>query len=145
MFGHSDEFWALARHPHSHQFLTAGQDRLVILWDALSKQAVWAKELNDQIHCAAFYPNRVDQILQFTYAPRTPNGTLDEVNPSAGVGTGVGADTSTSSLGSGEPVIALGTTSGRWLVLDALRHEIIAAHSDGIGEQIECIAYSPGE
>ncbi|TPP65300.1 Echinoderm microtubule-associated protein 1 [Fasciola gigantica] len=143
MFGHSDEFWALARHPHSHQFLTAGQDRLVILWDALSKQAVWAKELNDPIHCAAFYPNRTDQMLQFGYPSHTLNGNSNAMSPSAnGPGAGLGG---ASSLGSGEPVIALGTTSGRWLVLDALRHEIIAAHSDGIGEQIECIAYSPGE
>ncbi|VDP65431.1 unnamed protein product [Echinostoma caproni] len=138
MFGHSDEFWALARHPHSHQFLTAGQDRLVILWDALSKQTVWAKELNDSIHCAAFYPNRTDGMV-FGYGSNMPNGDLNLASPSAPGVSGV----SPSGLGSGEPVIALGTTSGRWLVIDALRHEIIAAHSDGIGEQIECIAYSP--
>ncbi|TGZ62681.1 hypothetical protein CRM22_007279 [Opisthorchis felineus] len=123
MFGHSDEFWALASHPQSHQFLTAGNDRMVILWDALSKQAVWAKELNDPIHCAAFYPPYAEPVdgLVNGDRPESPNGFV----PGA------------------TPLIALGSTSGRWLVLDSIRHEVIAAHSDGIGEQIQCISYSP--
>ncbi|KAG5448106.1 Echinoderm microtubule-associated protein-like 1 [Clonorchis sinensis] len=123
MFGHSDEFWALASHPQSHQFLTAGNDRMVILWDALSKQAVWAKELNDPIHCATFYPpysEPVDGLVNGD-RPESPNGLVQGV----------------------APLIALGSTSGRWLVLDSIRHEVIAAHSDGIGEQIQCISYSP--
>ncbi|OON21908.1 WD domain, G-beta repeat protein, partial [Opisthorchis viverrini] len=123
MFGHSDEFWGLASHPQSHQFLTAGNDRMVILWDALSKQAVWAKELNDPIHCATFYPPYAEHVdgLVNGDRPESPNGFAPSV----------------------APLIALGSTSGRWLVLDSIRHEVIAAHSDGIGEQIQCISYSP--
>ncbi|KAF8570544.1 hypothetical protein P879_02628, partial [Paragonimus westermani] len=126
MFGHSDEFWAVASHPQSHHFLTAGHDRLVIFWDSLSKQAVWAKEINDPIHCAAFYHPDL----------RLSDNTATKNLPNGDVGLGKLA-------ASADTLVALGSTSGRWLVMDCARHEIIAAHSDGIGEQIQCLAYSP--
>ncbi|CAH8566869.1 unnamed protein product [Dicrocoelium dendriticum] len=120
IFGHSDELWGLATHPETHQFLTCGYDRLIVLWDSLSKQAVWMKEINDPIHCACFYPGV------------TSNGVLAD------------GDCELADLSSGSPhLVALGSVSGRWLIMDTTRREIVAAHSDGIGEQIQCIAYSP--
>lgn len=40
-------------------------------------------------------------------------------------------------------VVAIGTETGRWLVLDCETHEIVTSHTDG-NEQIECALYSPG-
>lgn len=40
-------------------------------------------------------------------------------------------------------VVAIGTETGRWLVLDCETHEIVTSHTDG-NEQIECVLYSPG-
>ncbi|XP_076442286.1 echinoderm microtubule-associated protein-like 2 isoform X4 [Babylonia areolata] len=39
-------------------------------------------------------------------------------------------------------LVAIGTMTARWVVLDLATHEIISVHTDG-NEQIECIAYSP--
>eukprot|EP00105_Crassostrea_gigas_P010553 XP_011425881.1 PREDICTED: echinoderm microtubule-associated protein-like 2 isoform X9 [Crassostrea gigas] len=39
-------------------------------------------------------------------------------------------------------VVAIGTETGRWLVLDCETHEIVTSHTDG-NEQIECALYSP--
>lgn len=87
-------------HPSHHQFLTCAYDCAVSLWDALTHQTVWTRELSDPVHSAAFYPN-------------------------------------------GE-LCAVGTQTGRWIVLEVLRKgEILAAHTDGC-EQIESMQYSPG-
>uniref|UniRef100_A0A1I8HUF2 HELP domain-containing protein n=1 Tax=Macrostomum lignano TaxID=282301 RepID=A0A1I8HUF2_9PLAT len=55
--GHSDELWGLASHPSQLQFATAGSDRLVTVWDALTHQTVWSREITDQGHCLAFHPS----------------------------------------------------------------------------------------
>ncbi|XP_064623638.1 echinoderm microtubule-associated protein-like 2 isoform X5 [Lineus longissimus] len=39
-------------------------------------------------------------------------------------------------------IVAIGTQTGRWLVIDTTAREIIAVHTDG-NEQIECLEYSP--
>ncbi|KAL8567806.1 hypothetical protein ACOMHN_009114 [Nucella lapillus] len=39
-------------------------------------------------------------------------------------------------------LVAIGTMTARWLVLDLATHEVISVHTDG-NEQIEAIAYSP--
>lgn len=41
-------------------------------------------------------------------------------------------------------MVAIGTETGRWLVLDCETHEIVTSHTDG-NEQIECALYSPGK
>ncbi|CAH8438307.1 unnamed protein product [Heterobilharzia americana] len=130
MFGHSEEFWGLANHPQAHQFLTGGRDHLVVLWDSLSKQAIWSKEFNDAIHCASFYP--LLPMINGTVSP--VNGNIEEAD---------NLDFNTSMMNSHDLLVALGTSTGRWLILNCLKQEIIAAHSDGLGEQIECVAYSP--
>nr|CAH8834009.1 unnamed protein product [Trichobilharzia regenti] len=129
VFGHSEEFWGLANHPQAHQFLTGGRDHLVILWDSLSKQAIWSKEFTDAIHCASFYP-----LQSLTNGTMSPENGIDEVS---------NLDFNASMMNSHDLLVVLGTCTGRWLVLNCLKQEIIAAHSDGLGEQIECVAYSP--
>jgi len=45
VLGHTDELWGLAVHPVLPQFLTAGHDRLIMLWDSLSHSVVWSKDV----------------------------------------------------------------------------------------------------
>jgi hypothetical protein len=40
-----DEVWGLASHPSLAQFVTAGWDRLLQLWDGLSHCTVWSKDI----------------------------------------------------------------------------------------------------
>nr|CDS24007.1 echinoderm microtubule associated protein1 [Echinococcus granulosus] len=120
---HGDELWGLAAHPQSHHFLTGGRDGNVFLWDSLTRRLVWAENLSEEIICAAFYPAVVSS------STAVPNHTEAE--------SGGGGD-----LADSVPVVALGTTSGRWIILDAVLHQIIAAHHES-PEPIQCLAYSP--
>lgn len=43
--GHVDELWGLAAHPSLPQFVSAGWDRLLQLWDGLSHSTVWSKDI----------------------------------------------------------------------------------------------------
>lgn len=45
VMGHTDELWALCPHPTLAQFLTAGFDHIVQLWDSLSRSVVWSKDI----------------------------------------------------------------------------------------------------
>ncbi|VDO66905.1 unnamed protein product [Schistosoma margrebowiei] len=137
MFGHCEEFWSLAKHPQAHQFLSDGRDHLVILWDSLSKQAIRSKEFTDAIHCAAFYPLQSVLITNGTMSPvnNNHNNIINKTNS---------LDFNVSVMNSHDLLVVLGTSTGRWLVFNCLKHEIIAVHFDGLGEQIECVAYSPG-
>lgn len=45
VLGHTDELWALAAHPNIPQFATAGQDKLLQIWDSLSHSIVWSKDI----------------------------------------------------------------------------------------------------
>ncbi|PSN50018.1 hypothetical protein C0J52_03295 [Blattella germanica] len=40
-----DELWGLAIHPNLPQFLSAGHDRLVSMWDSMSHSVVWTKDV----------------------------------------------------------------------------------------------------
>ncbi|XP_054153345.1 echinoderm microtubule-associated protein-like 2 isoform X2 [Oppia nitens] len=62
--GHTEELWALAIHPTQNQFITAGYDKTVHLWDTLSHTAVWSKDMGEAIHSAAFSPD--GSVLVFT-------------------------------------------------------------------------------
>lgn len=44
--GHVDEVWGMAAHPSLAQFVTAGRDQLLQLWDALSHSTVWSKDID---------------------------------------------------------------------------------------------------
>lgn len=45
VLGHLDELWGLACHPNVAQFVTAGWDCLLQMWDALSHSTVWSKDI----------------------------------------------------------------------------------------------------
>lgn len=44
--GHTEELWACASHPTLPQFITAGFDGIIYLWDSMAHSLVWSKELN---------------------------------------------------------------------------------------------------
>ena len=47
--GHVDEVWALATHPQQNQFLSAGYDQHIHLWDTLTHRAVWSSHIGVRI------------------------------------------------------------------------------------------------
>ncbi|XP_037293289.1 echinoderm microtubule-associated protein-like 2 isoform X5 [Manduca sexta] len=54
VLGHVDELWGLACHPTLPQFVTAGWDRLLQLWDGLSHSTVWSKDIEERAQCCAW-------------------------------------------------------------------------------------------
>ncbi|CAK1582473.1 unnamed protein product [Parnassius mnemosyne] len=54
VLGHVDELWGLATHPTLPQFVTAGWDRLLQLWDGLSHSTVWSKDIEERAQCCAW-------------------------------------------------------------------------------------------
>ena len=52
--GHHEEVGGLAARPGSQQFLTAGHDRLLHLWDSLSHRQVWSNDVGEQVQSACF-------------------------------------------------------------------------------------------
>ncbi|KAI8432436.1 hypothetical protein MSG28_004830 [Choristoneura fumiferana] len=54
VLGHVDELWGLAAHPTLPQFVTAGWDRLLQLWDGLSHSTVWSKDIEERAQCCAW-------------------------------------------------------------------------------------------
>lgn len=57
VLGHTDELWALAAHPSLPQFLTAGYDKIVQLWDSMARSVVWSKDIAEQAQSASFSPD----------------------------------------------------------------------------------------
>ncbi|GBP33928.1 Echinoderm microtubule-associated protein-like 1 [Eumeta japonica] len=54
VLGHADEVTALAAHPTLPQYVTAGRDRLLQLWDGLSHSTVWSKDIEERASCCAW-------------------------------------------------------------------------------------------
>ena len=54
--GHVDEVWALSTHPSQNQFLTAGYDNLLHLWDTLTHRAVWSSNIGVSLTIERFIP-----------------------------------------------------------------------------------------
>ncbi|XP_028161969.1 echinoderm microtubule-associated protein-like 2 isoform X3 [Ostrinia furnacalis] len=54
VLGHVDEVWGLATHPTLAQFVSAGWDRLLQLWDGLSHSTVWSKDIEERAQCCAW-------------------------------------------------------------------------------------------
>jgi len=54
MVGHVEEVCALAARPAQSQFLTAGHDRMIHLWDSLSHSVVWSNDVGEQVQSACF-------------------------------------------------------------------------------------------
>ena len=47
----------LASSPSTHQFITAGHDRMLHMWDILSKTVVWSNDVGEQAQSACFSPD----------------------------------------------------------------------------------------
>ena len=60
--GHVDEVWALSTHPSQNQFLTAGYDNLLHLWDTLTHRAVWSSNIGVSLTIKNLY-----QRLKFAF------------------------------------------------------------------------------
>ncbi|XP_018322367.1 echinoderm microtubule-associated protein-like 2 isoform X3 [Agrilus planipennis] len=54
VLGHTDELWGLAAHPTVPQFATAGQDKLLQMWDSMSHSILWSKEIDEAAQSLAF-------------------------------------------------------------------------------------------
>ncbi|CAG9583424.1 unnamed protein product [Danaus chrysippus] len=54
VLGHVDEVWGLATHPSLPQFVSAGWDRLLQLWDGMSHSTVWSKDIDERAQCCAW-------------------------------------------------------------------------------------------
>lgn len=80
---------------------------------------VWAENLSEEVQCACFFSVTSD-------GSKAVNGDEEQRLPDD------------------VPVIAVGTTSGRWIILDATVHQIISAHNES-AEAIQCIAFSPSK
>lgn len=85
--GHTGELWALCAHPNQNQFLSAGHDQRIQLWDSMSRSLIWNKDMAESLQSACF----------------SPDGSL----------------------------LVLGTTVGKWIVMDAETRDVYAAHIDG--------------
>ena len=62
--GHVDEVWALSTHPSQNQFLTAGYDNLLHLWDTLTHRAVWSSNIGVSSIKNAFHRIEINQKYQ---------------------------------------------------------------------------------
>merc|ERR1712008_572211 len=67
--GHVDEVWALSTHPSQNQFLTAGYDNLLHLWDTLTHRAVWSSNIGDQAQSACFSKDGVESLHTARFSP----------------------------------------------------------------------------
>ncbi|XP_028026451.1 echinoderm microtubule-associated protein-like 2 isoform X3 [Bombyx mandarina] len=54
VLGHVEEVWGLAAHPSLAWFASAGWDRLLQLWDALSHSTVWSKDIEERAQCVSW-------------------------------------------------------------------------------------------
>lgn len=61
--GHMDELWGLACHPSQQQFLTAGSDKMIHMWNSTAKTAVWSLELPDPGHSCCFSPDGASVVV----------------------------------------------------------------------------------
>lgn len=55
--GHTGELWALCAHPNQNQFLSAGYDQRVQLWDTMSRSLIWSKDIAECVQSACFSPD----------------------------------------------------------------------------------------
>ena len=49
MVGHVSDVWALAASPTQPQFISAGHDRMIHLWDTLTHSVVWSNDVGEQV------------------------------------------------------------------------------------------------
>ena len=68
--GHTEEVCALATHPTQNQFLTAGYDKAVHLWDSMAHLVVWSKDIGESAQAASFSPDGSIIIISTTTVGR---------------------------------------------------------------------------
>lgn len=125
--GHVDEVWALAAHPQQNQFLTAGYDNLVHLWDTLTHRAVWS--------------SNIGVLTLFRYLPSSSccckSGFFYQ--PTFFIAQDQAQAACFSKDGE---VIVIAMTSGKWMVLDSNTREIYGLFQDGV-EALHTARFSP--
>jgi len=55
--GHTGELWAVCAHPNQNQFLSAGYDQRIQLWDSMSRSLIWSKDVAESLQSACFSPD----------------------------------------------------------------------------------------
>lgn len=53
-------------HPTQNQFVTAGYDKNLHLWDSMSHLVVWSKDIGESVHAACFSPDGIVLIVATT-------------------------------------------------------------------------------
>jgi len=51
--GHSEELWAIAGHPSEPEFITAGYDQMVMMWNSQSHRLLWKTPVEVILQCNA--------------------------------------------------------------------------------------------
>ena len=100
--GHVDEVWTLAVHPTQNQFLTAGHDQHIHLWDSLSHRAVWSSQLGKEKRFSENVLHSLKNVLFAREGDQAQSATFNCTGD----------------------VVVVGMTSGRWMVLDAQTREV---------------------
>lgn len=119
--GHVDEVWALAAHPQQNQFLSAGYDAHIHLWDTLTHRAIWSSSLGVRKNILLF--KSMSLIL-----PKL--NQQDQAQSACFSSTG--------------EVIVVGLTSGKWMALDSQTREVFGIFQDG-SEPIQTVKFSPND
>ncbi|CAG9860783.1 unnamed protein product [Phyllotreta striolata] len=57
VLGHASEIWALDSHPKIPYFATAGYDRVLQLWDSMSRTILWSKDVEEQAQSICYFPD----------------------------------------------------------------------------------------
>ena len=57
MVGHVGDVPSLASSPSQPQFITAGHDRMLHMWDILTRTVVWSNDVGEQAQSACFSPD----------------------------------------------------------------------------------------
>ena len=85
--------WALAASPTQPQFISAGHDRMIHLWDTLTHSVVWSNDVGEQVKLLNIEQNvqKFNLGFQAQSACFSPEGE----------------------------VLVVGTVTGKWVVLDA--------------------------
>ena len=95
MVGHVSDVWALAASPTQPQFISAGHDRMIHLWDTLTHSVVWSNDVGEQVKLF-----NIEQNVQ----KKTIN---------------LGFQAQSACFSPEGEVLVVGTVTGKWVVLDA--------------------------
>lgn len=140
VLGHTDELWALAPHPSLSQFLTAGFDKIVQLWDSMSRSVVWSKDIAVSLtHFVLLKPDKNStHLCSISLRAEMPLNVFVIVSPSYILERRVNdcecfkEQAQSAAFSPDGSVIVIGSVSGRWLVMDSETRETYSVHTDGM-------------